>query len=141
MVQILDTRYDLILLIDVLEHFEKNQGKELVKTLLKENGGIIISTPKKPSPQEDAFGNIYETHRSVWSEAELMELGITFFIKDDISLICIISLEEQLISNFKQDLWILKKHSKAPSNIALKKIFIKIPGVRRAYYGVKSRED
>ena len=113
----------------------------MVKTLIKKNGGIIISTPKKPSPQEDAFGNIYETHRSVWAKEELMELGIAFFIKDDISLICIISLEEQVISDFKKDLRILKKHSKAPSTIALKKILIKIPGVRRAYHGVISRED
>ena len=102
LVQKLKIRYDLVLLIDVLEHFEKDQGKELVKTLVKKNGGIIISTPKKPSPQEDAFGNIYETHRSVWSKEELMELGIAFFIKDDISLICIISLETQLISDFKK---------------------------------------
>ena len=96
--------------------------------MVKKNGGIIISTPKKPSPQEDAFGNIYETHRSVWSKEELMELGIAFFIKDDISLICIISLDTQLISDFKKDLRILRKHSKTPSTIALKKILIKIPG-------------
>jgi 2-polyprenyl-3-methyl-5-hydroxy-6-metoxy-1,4-benzoquinol methylase len=140
-VQKLKIRYDLVLLIDVLEHFEKDQGKELVKTLLKKNGGIIISTPKKPSPQEDAFGNIYETHRSVWSKEELRELGFTFFIKDDISLICIISLEAQIISDFKKDLRILRKHSKTPSTIALKKILIKIPGVRRAYHGVISREN
>ena len=89
----------------------------------------------------DAFGNIYETHRSVWSKEELMELGFTFFIKDDISLICIISLETQIISDFKKDLRILRKHSKTPSTIALKKILIKIPGVRRAYHGAISREN
>ena len=64
--------------------------------------GLLLVPPKKPSPQEDAFGNIYETHRSVWSKEELMELGIAFFIKDDISLICIISLDTPLISNFKK---------------------------------------
>jgi 2-polyprenyl-3-methyl-5-hydroxy-6-metoxy-1,4-benzoquinol methylase len=139
-VQELNIRYDLVLLIDVLEHFEKDQGKELVKTLIKKNRGIIISTPKKPSLQEDAFGNIYETHRSVWSKDELMELGIAFFIKDEISFICLISSEAQLISEFKKDLRLLRKHSKNPSAIALKKILIKIPGIRKAYYSVISRE-
>ena len=41
----LDIKYDLILLIDVLEHFEKNDGVNLLKTLLANNECILVSTP------------------------------------------------------------------------------------------------
>nr|MBA3284464.1 glycosyltransferase family 1 protein [Nitrosopumilus sp.] len=71
----LDYRYDLILLIDVLEHFEKKEGSDLLKKLVKNNNGVLISTPKKPSPQKDAFGNIYETHRSRWTNNDLRSIG------------------------------------------------------------------
>ncbi|CAN5877124.1 hypothetical protein BH23THE1_BH23THE1_33010 [soil metagenome] len=111
----LKLRYDLVLLIDVLEHFEKNDGKELLKTLLKNNEGIIISTPKKPSPQKDAFGNIYETHRSVWSKRDLKRFGESHFIKDDISWICYISSKPNLIDEFARELKTLKKSKKTGS--------------------------
>ena len=54
--------YDLVLLLDVLEHFDKEEGRFLLDDLLSKNTGILISTPKHPSAQKDAFGNIYETH-------------------------------------------------------------------------------
>ncbi|MGD9533520.1 MAG: methyltransferase domain-containing protein [Candidatus Nitrosocosmicus sp.] len=108
-------RYDLVLLIDVLEHFEKNEGKYLLKTLLKGNEGIIISTPKKPSPQKDAFGNIYETHRSVWSKEDLKQFGESHFIKDDMSWICYVSSKPNLIDEFTEELKILKKNQKIGS--------------------------
>jgi 2-polyprenyl-3-methyl-5-hydroxy-6-metoxy-1,4-benzoquinol methylase len=47
----IDFRYDLVLLIDVLEHFDKPTGQSLLEKLLRQNKGVLISTPKNPSAQ------------------------------------------------------------------------------------------
>ncbi len=70
----LEFRYDLVLLIDVLEHFKKAEGELLLKKLLQKNLGILISTPKKPSEQRNAFGNDYETHKSKWTKKDILNL-------------------------------------------------------------------
>jgi methyltransferase family protein len=69
-----DYSYDLVLLVDVLEHFDKLQGKVLLSKLLAKNKGIFISTPKNPSKQKNAFNNIYERHRSRWTRKELLSI-------------------------------------------------------------------
>lgn len=105
----LELKYDIVLLIDVLEHFEKQQGRYLLDKLLDKNIGIIISTPKKPSPQKDAFGNIYETHRSSWSVKDLKSLGYSFFINDGISVICYITRYEDAFIKTKQNIIRMKE--------------------------------
>ncbi|MDQ2685271.1 MAG: class I SAM-dependent methyltransferase [Thermoproteota archaeon] len=133
----LDIKYDLILLIDVLEHFEKNDGVNLLKTLLANNECILVSTPKKPTAQKDAFDNVYETHRSVWSAEELSSLGNTAFIRDDISLITIISLNKDALRRFKHNRDQLKSRSKLPIKTSLKKIARRVPGLANAYRKIK----
>ena len=75
----LDFNYDLVLLIDVLEHFNKAEGELLVKKILSKNNGILISTPKKVSNQKDAFDNAYETHRSQWRKRRTIKIGKFIF--------------------------------------------------------------
>lgn len=133
----LDVKYDLILLIDVLEHFEKDDGVNLLKTLLANNECILVSTPKKPTAQKDAFDNVYETHRSVWSAEELSSLGNTAFIRDDISLITIISLNKNALTRFKQNRNQLKSRGKLPIKTSLKKIARRVPGLVNAYQKIK----
>jgi len=129
----LDFSYDLILLIDVLEHFEKKDGLLLLKVLLRNHGCILVSTPRIPTPQQDAFGNVYETHRSTWSTDELAGLGFSAFTSDDVSLICLLSSSKSKVDLFKQRLKILKKHGKPSVETRLKKIARHIPGASRAY--------
>ena len=80
----LELTYELVLLIDVLEHFDKEKGALLVRKILTGNGGIIISTPKKFINQINAFANEYEMHRSQWKQAELSLFGSSLFLKDDV---------------------------------------------------------
>ncbi|HEX5905003.1 MAG TPA: methyltransferase domain-containing protein [Candidatus Nitrosocosmicus sp.] len=133
----LDIRYDLILLIDVLEHFEKDDGIKLLKTLLANNECILISTPKKPTPQKDAFGNVYETHRSAWSLTELSSLGNIAFVRDDISWISIISSNSNVISNYSEGIKRLKSHGKLPIETKLKRFARQVPGVANTYRKLK----
>ena len=84
--------------------FEKKEGSNLLEILLKNNNGVLISTPRKPSPQKDAFGNMYETHRSRWTKNDLKKFGECCFIADDVSLICYISQNEEFGKDFKKNL-------------------------------------
>ena len=71
----IDFRYDLVLLIDVLEHFNIEQGNLLLSKILQNNKGVIVSTPKKVSNQKDVFDNKYETHKSQWTKDQLTAYG------------------------------------------------------------------
>ena len=135
----LDYRYDLILLIDVLEHFEKKEGSNLLNTLVKNNKGVLISTPKNPSPQKDAFGNIYETHRSRWTNKDLRSLGECCFIGDGISLICYISKDKESTREFKKNIKDLKRHGKLSFKKTIKKIIVRMPGALKTYKKIKHK--
>ena len=59
-------QYDLYLLIDIIEHFEKEEAHDLLNKLLKQ-GKIIVSTPKTFIPQEAENGNEWEIHKTLWT--------------------------------------------------------------------------
>jgi hypothetical protein len=108
----IESRYDLVLLIDVLEHFDKHQGENLLHKILRKNGGVLISTPKKPSSQKDAFNNIYETHRSKWTKSDLSSLAPNLFINDRVSHIAYLGNDGN-VTRLKRKLR-LKEVSKIP---------------------------
>ncbi|PWU79729.1 MAG: hypothetical protein DLM72_15810 [Candidatus Nitrosopolaris wilkensis] len=103
----IDFKYDLVLLIDVLEHFSKLEGESLMTKLLEKNIGILISTPRKPTVQKEAFGNVYESHRSRWRKQELARFGNSYFINDPVSFIGYISQKEH-IQKLKSELILMK---------------------------------
>lgn len=85
-------KYNLVLLIDVFEHIDKEEGKQLIDDLLKSNDGILISVPKyigNPEAREsitDTFNNPFEEHIAQWSLNELKNLSKNhLIIKDRIS--------------------------------------------------------
>ncbi|MFC1730127.1 class I SAM-dependent methyltransferase [candidate division KSB1 bacterium] len=74
-------QYDLILLGDVIEHFDENRGRELLKLCMEKAKNIIIITPGTMTPQKDAFGNPFETHRWQWSRRGFIDiLGNCYFL-------------------------------------------------------------
>ena len=92
----LDYCYDLVLLIDVLEHLNKTDGELLLKKMLVKNKGLLISTPKKVGSQKSAFHNIYETHRSQWTKEDILGLGQTYFLSDGKNFIAYVGKREQV---------------------------------------------
>jgi len=74
-------RYDLIILGDVLEHFEKDEGARLIADCashLSSDGHLLLHVPLGEDwPQGAAFGNDLETHRSCWTETDLWAQGCT----------------------------------------------------------------
>lgn len=63
--------YDLILLIDVLEHFEMEDAKRLLALCKTKSEHIIISSPKDIGTQGAGYNNEFEAHRSQWTSISL----------------------------------------------------------------------
>lgn len=78
--------YDVILLIDVLEHFTKEEGEKLIEKLMEHTQkALLISTPIDPAPQADYKGNTAEAHLSRWTPVDFAryETDFTAFVIDE----------------------------------------------------------
>lgn len=62
--------FDLVTMIDSLEHLEPEQGRELLNWLLARNGHVIVSVPVGRCDQGAEYGNQYESHRTQFSGNE-----------------------------------------------------------------------
>jgi ubiquinone/menaquinone biosynthesis C-methylase UbiE len=81
--------YELVLAIDILEHFTKSQGELFLQELQRvARRAVLLSTPKTFIPQEIA-ANPYENHRSFWTDAELAERHYQKILFNEISLIAV----------------------------------------------------
>lgn len=70
--------FDAILLLDVLEHFERDAGSWILTAArhhLTPNGSLYVGTPAVWMDQGAAHGNEFERHRSLWTAEELQRLG------------------------------------------------------------------
>lgn len=67
--------YDLVLMIDSLEHLDKTLGLELLTHLIQSNRGIIVSCPASWYPQKTVNGNVLETHKSQWHLQDFEFMG------------------------------------------------------------------
>ena len=71
-------RFDVIYLLDVLEHFSKEEGKEVLtglKSRLSPGGSLIVVTPSIFFEKGPCGGNALEAHLCLWSAKELEEEG------------------------------------------------------------------
>jgi predicted SAM-dependent methyltransferase len=105
----LDTRYNLINCGDVIEHFEKKDGEELVKLCVEKSDYVLITIPiGKHWEQRESSGNQYEAHKSVWYNNDFTKYrynkikSFTDFMMRDYSVV--------LLS--KQKFRFTKKHGK-----------------------------
>ena len=86
----LETKYDLILLIDILEHFDYKDGMKLLEECTRRGRNIVIATPKDIGSQKDSFGNPFEIHKFQWRRKHFDKFANRFFLPHSISLICYI---------------------------------------------------
>jgi hypothetical protein len=78
-------KYDLTLLCDVIEHFEKKEGLLLLEKLLAHSKIVVLTSPRGYHVQGAAWGNDHERHLSGWSQNDFSnfchvykEIGFTF---------------------------------------------------------------
>lgn len=71
----LEINYDLALMIDILEHFEKKGGEEIILNVLKICRKLIISIPAVPYPQ-NYLDNALEQHKSRWEVNDFIKYNV-----------------------------------------------------------------
>jgi hypothetical protein len=86
----IDASYDLILLIDVLEHFDFPDGNSLLNACIEKGRNVLISTPKDIGSQGGSFKNPYQEHKFQWRAEHFDEYPNKFFIYNEYSIICYI---------------------------------------------------
>jgi len=69
--------YDLVLLIDSLEHVEKSEGLALLNGLRQRNKNVLVSCPFGTNYHEQgaANGNELERHKAHWTPQEFAFMG------------------------------------------------------------------
>ncbi len=71
-------KYNVVLLSQVIEHLNKNEGKKLLKAVEKiATNRIVVGTPRGYLSQEDVFvdENPFQKHKSGWTTEEFQEMG------------------------------------------------------------------
>lgn len=123
-------QYDLVLLIDVLEHFNFEDGSRILGECRRISANILVSVPKVLSVQDEAFGNPYEVHKNPWKKKELAAIGNAFFINNPRSFICFTGIEsnrlKKEIRNFRARQTIIH----ILDWLHIKKIVKTLPGVK-----------
>lgn len=62
--------YDLVLMIDSLEHLEPSYGRKFLRSLVQNNRHVIVSVPNGKMEQGEVFGNPHEAHRWTFNGTE-----------------------------------------------------------------------
>lgn len=84
-----DRAYELVMAIDILEHFDTANGLRLLHECARvASRAVLVSTPKTFIPQE-VEANPLENHRSLWTEGQLAEAGYGRVLPDADSWIAV----------------------------------------------------
>jgi len=67
--------YDLVICIDVLEHFLRSDGERLLGLIADHGRHYVVTTPKHFFAQTAVHGNLAERHLCEWSISELQMWG------------------------------------------------------------------
>jgi hypothetical protein len=90
----LKRRYDLVFLIDVLEHFKMEDGAALLDRLLGLADGVLVAMPRRYE-QSGEFPNPYERHQAEWSLEAIEKIAPAGRILDQkASFVCYLGKRE-----------------------------------------------
>lgn len=76
MTNVLVDEYDVILFIDVLEHFPSIQARHLLhRAIYTATKSVLVWVPLGECPQEPYDNNILQRHHSTWIESDFVEVA------------------------------------------------------------------
>jgi len=127
----LDSTYDLVLLVDVIEHLERAEGIELLRACARVGRNVLVSTPKDIGKQGAEFGNPAEVHRTQWGRGDFRAIGSCFFVSNPLSIICVLGRDAAEIRSRWQSRGRRLKGVVAQNR--LRRIVNAIPFLRRPY--------
>ena len=82
-----EIKFDAVMLIDSLEHIDRQDGFDLLQKLFKLFPLVIVSVPIIDYPQGEFMGNAWEEHKTQWKINELVQLGfMSYFIEEVIGV-------------------------------------------------------
>jgi len=96
----LDKKYDLILLIDIIEHFNYDDGIRLLKMCEMHGKNTITSTPKRFLSQREMFGNPFEVHKFLYKKKHFKFIKNKFFIPNVLSTILYIGDDAEIVGKY-----------------------------------------
>ncbi len=88
-----DRSFDLVLLIDILEHMPRDVGREVLEHATRVGRVVLVSVPRDFKERDEFLGNRYEQHVSPWSMADLRRAGARTFLVNPASHIGVLSRE------------------------------------------------
>jgi hypothetical protein len=69
-------RYDVIFFGDIIEHFTKEVGTQLLRAALDHaEQAVLVTTPRLETGQGEEVGNPLERHQSLWTPADFRAIG------------------------------------------------------------------
>lgn len=83
--------YDLVLMIDSLEHMPMDEGRPFLRGLVQRNKHVIISVPNGRMDQGETFGNPHEAH--LWTFNGTKEFEPYYFKVIHQSVCTVVSIE------------------------------------------------
>lgn len=82
-------QYDLAILGDVIEHFPKAVGQQLLNRLVDKCKFVLVSSPTRFFEQE-LFNNPFEQHQSLWGLGDFAELSFDYDEVEDFLFVVLI---------------------------------------------------
>jgi len=86
--------YDLIMLIDVLEHFEFSDGFALLQSCLDKSDAVLVAIPSVYFPTVEVWDNPHEIHKCAWAIADFELLGAVNVYRNADSLVVTVRREQ-----------------------------------------------
>lgn len=128
------SRYELITAVELIEHFEKKQGKQLINKFLEHAALVIITSPRVFIQPNDPWGNKYAMHRSLWSKKDFS--GVPFLYKDTgFNFMVILSKDKDRLKSIQMadpfDTLGIKDSIRGLVNLAIKRTRISFANLRK----------
>lgn len=79
--------YDLVLALDIVEHFDQRDANAFVSECVRVGRSTIVTTPRIPIDQHDVHGNELERHRSHTRRRDLRRLGAAWCSNTDLTTV------------------------------------------------------
>lgn len=121
-------KYDVILLLDLIQNFTEQEGKELIKELLlKTNKALLITTPLYPHSQPYYLDNPHEKHIRRWSQIDFTDFDFhyeEFKIGDNGAQIIKIYPPKQQMEEYPIDEYLARSPQEIGKRESLKITFI-----------------
>jgi SAM-dependent methyltransferase len=83
-----DDSYDLLLVLDVIEHLDRATGMQLLRECQRVAALVIVSTPRIFVHQPEKWHNPAEEHQSLWAQADFNEAGFNWSFNADNRIVC-----------------------------------------------------